>query len=210
MTHLTDVDLDEIAADAALSTATPETLHELVSALDAAVMAVEIVEGELAAKKAQLKQLVEVDIPDALLAAGVAKFETADGRVLAVDDVVVASIKKDNREAAHAWLEEHGHGGLIKREATIVIPRGDDAAQLTADLRELVGALELEMAVDETVHAQTLGAWVREYLEAQRNAKTDAQWAALPPLPKDLLGIFEGRKASLKATKAKKAKKATA
>lgn len=60
------------------------------------------------------------------------------------------------------WLVDHGHGGIIKNNVTVALDRGADerADALVVELR----AKGFEVEAKKDVHAQTLGALVRELM----------------------------------------------
>lgn len=147
-------------------------------------------EEALGGQREKLRQLVEQDIPDAMLAANCASFKTVDGQVLTVDNVVHANISEANAEAAFAWLRENGHGDLIKAKYTLNFGKGEEAK--SAKLATYLKRQGIDPTVKESVHPQTLAAFVREQL-------ADSQ-----ELPADILGIHEGRVAKFKAPKGAK------
>src|SRR3989304_4977581 len=49
---------------------------------------------------------------------GIAEFKTEPGLHLVIEKVVEAGISKERAEAAHAWLEDNGYGGMIKNQIT--------------------------------------------------------------------------------------------
>lgn len=130
-----------------------------------------------------LRQVSEVDLPQAMTEVGLSEFKLVDGSAVAIETKTSASIPKARAAEAYAWLREHGHGDLIKRAVTVNFGRGEDelAAELLSFLSEELGEQPVKDA--ETVHAQTLGAFVRERL-----AEGD-------DLPGDLLGVFTLRRA---------------
>jgi hypothetical protein len=146
----------------------------------------------------QARQLEESEIPDAMDEAGITSLTLDDGTVLSVKPVVAASIPAKYRPDALRWLTDHGHAGLIKTEVSITVPRKDRG--LVPALLEQLRPLGYSVEATEGVHAQTLAAWVREYLE-QDAERTQSGQEALPNLPMEWLGVFIGRRATFKAPK---------
>jgi len=103
-------------------------------------------------------------IPDAMAQAGVTEFKMADGNVLKVEDKVQASITHENRPAAHAWLRDHGHGGVVKSALQVDL-RGLEDHQI-ALLREVSNNIGATTEDIESVHPSTLRSLVKELLEA--------------------------------------------
>jgi len=141
-------------------------------------------ESQLKILRDQRRQVEEVDLPEAMDSCNLSTFTTKDGISVGVESVVAGSIKKENTEAALTWLRNNGHGGLIKTNMTIALSRGQEA--LTARVRAQLAALGVTVEEKETVHAQTLGAWAREMV------------ANAVEFPRDLLGIWVGRRAKVK------------
>ena len=91
----------------------------------------------------------------------------SDGGSITLKQSVYASIPKDRRDEAYAWLEAHKHGGIIKTEVTAVFGKNElkEAKLLSALCKK--HNWDAEMA--RTVHASTLKAWVKAELEAGRS-----------------------------------------
>jgi hypothetical protein len=129
-------------------------------------------------------------LPEAMELAGVANYTLSDGTQLIVKPDLKASITIDNRQFAHEWLRNHGHGGVIK-EAFMV-----DLRPLTEEqrgwLRKEIMAFDVIPESIESIHASTLKSLVKELLEGG---------TALPPS----INVFQFKKAELKE-KARKSK----
>jgi len=78
---------------------------------------------------------------------------TVDGKKISVKDSVQCAIPAPIRPEAYSWMDDNGHGDLIKALISIKFPREERvmAEQVNADLAE-------------SVHAGTLKAWAREEL----------------------------------------------
>lgn len=86
----------------------------------------------------------------------------------------------ERREAAFAWLQDHGHGAIVKTQITVTLDVGElEEAQ---KLQQELAARGLEVDLGKNVNHQTLTAWLKEQVE-----KT----GEIPPL--DTLGAFVGR-----------------
>jgi hypothetical protein len=172
--------------DFEMDAAAPQYTEEQLSDLAALLGEVQDVEEEIGELERTLKErqkalwyLQTEILPEKMDEIGMKCFTLQDGRKVEVLDAVKASIPKAKRLAAHQWLRENGHGSLIKNVVKATFGKGEDkmAQKLRVDL-EAAGYLTDQ---DESVHASTLKAFVREQLE---------QGAELPA---DLLGIFEYR-----------------
>lgn len=138
-------------------------LVALAQQLDAAKARVRSLTDELDDAKARQRDLEQEAIPQAMLEAGVTRFERVDGPPLKLEEKVAASISERNRERALSWLREHGFSGIIK--ASVQVPF--DAAE--HDIAEALGAQLGEQypgtIFKETVHPATLKSFVKERLE---------------------------------------------
>lgn len=150
--------------------------------------------NELQAQKAllqlkmdELSQEIERTENDLLPAAmdeiGMAEFKLVDGSKIVVQPITRASIPKGREDAAFAWLRGNNAGSLIKREISLSLGKGLDqkANEVVHFLREQ----GFDPKDKEAVAWNTLTAWVKEQLSSGAN------------LPKDLLGIWVGRKAKI-------------
>ena len=110
-----------------------------------------------------VKQLCEVDIPTVLDEVGVTSIRV-DDHLVSVETKYFPNVVKANEAAFFEWLRKTGHDDLIKNEVKVVFGRGEDevAAGVYTDLREHYDAVTQK----QTVHAQTLRAFVREQMEA--------------------------------------------
>lgn len=146
--------------------AAPDDLHqlaELAKQMFEAEQEVDRCTKKLEKATKALRTVAERDIPELMDKCGMAEFTTNTGLHLIVKQLVRASISKANRLKAVEWLDENGHGGLVKRKVWVDFTRDqqDAAKQLLEELREK--GFE-NVAEDANVHPQTLGAWVRERL----------------------------------------------
>jgi len=92
---------------------------------------------------------------------------TVDGKKISVKDSIQIGIPAPMRPAAYKWLEDNGHGALIKTLLTAKFSAGDqDAAE---EAQETLDKLGVSNDLVESVHTGTLKAWAREEL-AQGNS----------------------------------------
>jgi hypothetical protein len=113
-----------------------------------------------------------------------------NGLKVQVEELVSCAITAEKRAEAHEWLRQHGFGGLIKILVEVPFAKGEEerAAALYAELADKDYPVEAE----ETVHPQTLKAFVREQLGEGA------------PLPLELFGIHPYSRAKISAAKGKK------
>lgn len=126
-----------------------------------------VLEAEANLKKAQkaLQDIAEIQIPEAMEDLGLAHFRTTSGFEIELEKHYHASITKENQTEAHRWLDEHGHGGMIKRNVLVAFNRDQETAarKLLADLR---AAGYPGVKEEASVHSSTLRAWVKNRTEA--------------------------------------------
>ena len=90
--------------------------------------------------------------------------------------VYTAKIPDEKRMEAFQWFEENGHGDLVKSVIQIVFGMQEHEKRLK--LMKLLADNGFEYWNNESVHAQTLKAFVKRELVAGRI------------IPQDLLGVF--------------------
>ena len=137
----------------------------------------------LAETQKQLSTIREHDLPDAMAEAGVAELKLEDGTKISVQPFVGAYITAAKAKDAHQWLDDNGHGGLIKRELTFKFNREDTAHEGMIEQYSAMGWTNFKLK--EAVHPQTLKAFVREQVELGSD------------IPTSLFNIFSGFKTKI-------------
>lgn len=148
---------------------------------------VESLEAELKIAVDNLRRVQEIDLPNAMAAAGVMSFKLLDGKSITIKEDVYASIPKDERyPAALSWLRDNGFGDVIKNEVKVAFGKGEEtqAEELFAMLVEHDWASKT--VTSESVHSSTLKALIREQL------------AKGADFPMDLFGAYPTTKAIIK------------
>lgn len=147
-------------------------------------------EDALRDAKDALRQVSEVDLPEAMREVGIKTFTTTDGLLITVKPEVQCSIAVANRDAAYQWLIDNDYGGIIKVDVSVHFDSGQqERAHKFADQLTKKGA---DVKLEQTVHAQTLKAFVKE-----RIADTESTVA----FPLELFGARPYTKAVVKAAK---------
>jgi hypothetical protein len=121
------------------------------------------ISAELEAATAAYKRTVEVDLPSAMEAAGMANFTTSTGLEIVVKERVHAHISRERYPAAVKWLDE--------RNVIIAFNRGD--AGVAADMVAQVRADGLDAKQEFKVEPSTLKKFIREKLEAGEEVPVD-------------------------------------
>lgn len=141
-------------------------------------------EAELKDVGRQLEEVATKLLPNAMQAVGLEEIKLTDGSKVSVSQFYSASIKEENRDPAHEWLRENGHGSLIKNSFDINFGKGEDAK--ASKLRKELVKQQVPFVENSSVHSSTLRAWLKEQIESGVK------------IPLDLFGVFIGRKTKIK------------
>lgn len=138
------------------------------------------VEERQAMLRRNIDHLVTRELPEMMDQAGVRSLSVSAMGNVAAFTVSVKTMYRANiaanwpperREEAFAWLDEHGHGSLIKTEVNVAFPREQrsEVAKFTAKL----GQDGRTYGVREAVNPQTLTAWFKDMM--RRGASVDLE-----------------------------------
>ncbi len=152
-------------------------------AVDAA-SAVEACEGGLKDLKKRYKDLVQQEIPDAMLEAGVEAFETAEGLKVSVKNDICVSIPKAREKEALSWLRDNELGDIVRNVVTVNFGRGEDTEK--AVYISFLGEQGKAYQTKEGVHSGTLKASLKELRENGVD------------FPEDLFGVFDYKEAKIR------------
>lgn len=127
---------------------------------------------ELQLKKAEerVRTLEEVTIPELMESIGWAegsKLVTPAGNTLVLKRTINASIAAAHREEVFRWLDENGHGGLVKRN--VIVPFGRDTEEEAQKLVETLERKYCDVREERKVEPATFSAWVRGQVEAGKS-----------------------------------------
>lgn len=136
--------------------------------------------------KEELRRVQENELPDAMAEAGMAEFKLTNGGKVTIKPFVNCVMRKDFKREAVDWLDSNGHGGLVKREISVTIPKGKKAEELRAKVSKALTDVGVPFEEEANVHPQTLSAWAREMTEDNR------------AIPEQLFSVYTGRKAVVK------------
>ena len=145
---------------------------------------VKTLEHALKETKEKLRVFEEQELPEAMQAANLQEIKLTNGAKITMSQFYKGSISEKNRDAAHNWLLSNNHGGIIKHEVSLKF--GKDEGEKANDAVQSLKQKGLDPAVKESVHPQTLNAFVREQLTSGKD------------LPADLFGVYVGSRAKLK------------
>lgn len=147
-------------------------------------------EVALASVNAQLKQNVESELPEAMLACRLFELPTNYGTVK-LESFVTNTIKKADRPQAIEWCRAHDGEDLVKTTVTIAFAKGSEAkARAVAEYVEAEYGAKVNVSLGRTVAGSTMKKYVRTYLKRELHEPIER-------LPRELFGVFEGRMARL-------------
>jgi len=140
------------------------TLSQLADEQKQAEAEVARLEEELRSAQAKLRDLAEHRLPNLMNECGMREFTTKDGIKIKVVEKIRGSIPEAHATRAFAWLEEHGHDNLIKREFKIEFGKDEEgwAKKFQADLAKRKRPLKVQLK--RAVHPSTLASFVNEQL----------------------------------------------
>jgi transcriptional regulator of NAD metabolism len=123
---------------------------------------------ELAAAQARLKEVSEKLIPEVMAEMELKETKTEDGIRVEIKESLRASIAQGDMEKqaqAFKWLEDNGHGHLIKREFKIEFGKSEEkwANQFEGQLKRRKKPLHAKRK--QSVHHGTLAAFLTEQLK---------------------------------------------
>tara|TARA_R110000850_G_scaffold37592_2_gene98988 strand:+ start:13 stop:579 length:567 start_codon:yes stop_codon:yes gene_type:complete len=160
-----------------------KTIAELAEKQASLEAVIKNAEAQLKGYKEELKQVAEVQLPEALQEVGVSEFSLIDGTRVSVTPFYSARITMENKEEAFDWLRTNGHADLIKNTVSVSFGRAEDdtASSLLTKLDE--DGFHPEQK--EWVEPMTLKGFVREQVEKGND------------LPFDTLNIYVGQKTKI-------------
>lgn len=128
---------------------------------------VEKAEAILKAKKEHLRLLQEETIPCVMQELGLDSVKLTTGQTLTVKQEVYCSIPKDDetRIQAFQYLIDHNAASLIKTYVSIEF--GKDEWDKAMALKKKLQKDGLDPMIEQTVHPQTLKAYIKEVLANQ-------------------------------------------
>lgn len=153
-----------------------ETLAKQQESLEAEITELEEL---LAEKKRNLQSLSQRQIPDVMQELELEQVVTESGRKVQVGKKLQGSIPQNRAEEACDWLDQHGHGEIVKRRFIIEFGKGDEAwaRKFKTDLERR--KRKVPAKIERGVHHSTLKAFANERLKEGEE------------LPLDLLGLSE-------------------
>lgn len=120
-------------------------------------------EKELEHLKDNFKNISENRIPATLQAMGMKSFVTLEGKEVSFEKRWTGSISEENKVAAHKWLEDNGHGSIIKNSVSANIPKGPDSLKMQKEIEDFLNQKkDVVVKSEKAVHYKTLEAFIKE------------------------------------------------
>ncbi|MCK5609904.1 hypothetical protein KAR91_48980 [Candidatus Pacearchaeota archaeon] len=123
-------------------------------------------------------------IPDLFDEFGLSKLSLADGAEVKIQRSYAATITGNNKVECHKWLRKNKFGSLIKHQIVTDLKKGEDKE--AKEIMKLTKKLGITYTDKESVHAQTLKAFVKEQIEDGKD------------FPQELFKVFPIRIAKIK------------
>ena len=124
----------------------------------------EQIEAHLKERKKALQELQASRIPALMAELKMDAIMMSNGVKIVIQRIINCRFNVVNKFNAFEWLDEHGHGSMIKHEVSVDFGRGEgEVAQKAVSALTELG---LKPSVSKDVHFQTLSAWARRELEA--------------------------------------------
>jgi hypothetical protein len=140
---------------------------------------IEEAEALIAKLKQEREEIKRRSLPELMQELGISAV-SADNRICKLKETVFASLPSEPtlKAAAMNWLVQNGHGGIIKRELKIDLPKGDAHTEEVVREAIIKAAPELFLDVQQKVHANSYKALARQLVKEGQ------------VFPQDLLGVY--------------------
>tara|TARA_R100001460_G_scaffold1354_8_gene5227 strand:- start:2333 stop:2920 length:588 start_codon:yes stop_codon:yes gene_type:complete len=148
---------------------------------------IESLEQTLKEEKKALIKMTDEDLPTMLMELGMQSLTLDDGSDVTVKQTYGASIRVDDRPAAHEWLRDNGYDDIIKNQVLCVFGRGED--DMASAFQALASQQGYAAEQKTEIHPQTLRAFVKERVENGDD------------FPMELFGAWVGQRAVIKRNK---------
>jgi len=179
------IDFDKLAEDlSSVNETEASRLSQLADKMAKLQQYVENCEQALKDAQADLRNVVEKEIPALMTEMGMSSFTLNNGLKVVVSNYYSGSINKEVQDQAFAWLVNKGFGDIIKNDVITVFSmrENEKAQEFAKDCWER----GLDAEVKKKVEPSTMKAFVREQTE-KGNA-----------LPSELFNVYIGQRASIK------------
>lgn len=176
-------EIDDVLFGGDMPTLPTDGIRQMAEDLQALGWTIAAKEQELKDLRAAAQRLEFHSIPEAMATLGVTELSAKWGEIK-VQPFWSGTIKPENADAAHKWMDENGLGEFIKRAVEVPVERGNEE-----DLGAVRYALEragILFSEQCGVHHQTLQAMIKR--QAMQGK----------PVPADLFSVYSGSRAKIK------------
>lgn len=181
---MTDFDPIELMAKAAAETpvADLKDVKRLAARLVKIEDEIQQCEDYIARAKKEREEIRVRILPNVMFELGIDSV-TIDNHHCKLEPMVQASLPKEPeaRKEAIDWLVENGHGGIIKRELKVDLPKGDGYTEAAVKEAVQEAAPGLNVLTSYNVHHSSYSALIRQLVREGA------------PIPTDILGVFIGQ-----------------
>lgn len=182
--------MEQDSGSSSLETLDQESLGSvagLAKAIKTKEELIESLEQTLKEEKKALIKMTDEDLPTMLMELGMQSLTLDDGSDVTVKQTYGASIRVDDRPAAHEWLRDNGYDDIIKNQVLCVFGRGED--DMASAFQALASQQGYAAEQKTEIHPQTLRAFVKERVENGDD------------FPMELFGAWVGQRAVIKRNK---------
>tara|TARA_R100000654_G_scaffold2023_1_gene7349 strand:+ start:8002 stop:8562 length:561 start_codon:yes stop_codon:yes gene_type:complete len=183
MTDIFEDYFDESEALAQIDSGTGKQLSDLVRTLRNVEKQIEDAELHMKALKAEKHKLSVENIPSLMDEMGVERLDV-DGLTVERKMMVHASIPKDRKDEAFAWLRDNGLDDIIKNDVTCSFGKGED--NVAGDVVGILQEKGFDPQTKTHVHPSTLKAFVKERVTEGK------------PIDLDMFGAFIANAAQIR------------
>ena len=183
MTDIFEDYFDESEALAQVDSGTGKQLSDLVRTLRNVEKQIEDAELHMKALKAEKHKLSVENIPSLMDEMGVERLDV-DGLTIERKMMVHASIPKDRKDEAFAWLRDNGLDDIIKNDVTCSFGKGED--NVAGDVVGILQEKGFDPQTKTHVHPSTLKAFVKERVTEGK------------PIDLDMFGAFIANAAQIR------------
>lgn len=135
---------------------------------------IEVYNGIIKALKEEQEKIEEAHIPQVMDQLGMSDFKLKDGSKIELTPTFQGTLvvkDEDQRKYQLGWLVANEGQDLIKNTFTLTFPKGRD--EEAKALRELLKEYEFDFTVDETVHAGSLGSFIKAMIKKGKEVPLD-------------------------------------
>lgn len=141
----------------------------------------DIAKAELDLKKLKATRdgIAEKDLPELMISVGQTVLMTTSGFPIKLEKALYTNISKDRKPRAIQWLDDNGHGGMVKRNVVIAFNKCDE--EKVAAFKRMIDKNWPDNKTILDVNAATAKSMVKKQLAAGLFDET----------AKEIFGVFE-------------------